>query len=288
MGSGAGSFSFLDVDTVLAAQRLFDEGARLLAGKPVLERRWRHARMSMDRATYVRYRDLLRQWQGQGKDPADFPLDRQAVAARVRQTWTEQIAMRIRPGRQQAERARMEAELTHYTSLPAVVPPPAKFRDLPRNRVFDFTADLTRNWKEIVQVVKDPEAESGIANRLSFPNRGGKKHALEKYKLPMPWGLYAPKTKTFVTRSVIKPEDVPGPGYHWYSMGRHEIGPSYYLYFFWSWIIQLDLESVVDPENPHRQFEVWARIKFTGPAFPHGKPDQPNAIFVERVVLIAQ
>ena len=49
-----------------------------------------------------------------------------------------------------------------------------------------------------------------------------------------------------------------------------------------SWIIQLDLEAAVDPARPDRRFNVWARIKFTGPAFPHGRPEDPNAIWVER------
>jgi hypothetical protein len=43
---------------------------------------------------------------------------------------------------------------------------------------------------------------------------------------------------------------------------------------------------VVDPENPDAEFDIWARIKFEGPAFPHGQPEDKNAICVERVVLV--
>ena len=33
-------------------------------------------------------------------------------------------------------------------------------------------------------------------------------------------------------------------------------------------------------------FEVWARIKFEGPRFPHAKPGDKDAIYIERVVLV--
>jgi hypothetical protein len=101
----------------------------------------------------------------------------------------------------------------------------------------------------------------------------------------MPWGLYAPATKTFMTSATIRPEEVPGPGYHWYRFGTHTIPPSCYLYFFWSWIIQLDLDSILSPGGGDESFTIWASIRFTGPDFPHGKADEPNAIWVERVVL---
>jgi hypothetical protein len=173
------------------------------------------------------------------------------------------------------------------TARKAYVPFPEKFRELPPGTVFDFTADASRNWKDIVKVVPDPEAESGITNRLEFPTAiDTDQHPVERYRLPMPWGLYDQLNKKSGGGGVIKPEDVPGPGYHWYKLGTFKVGPSYYLYFFWSWIIQVDIDSVVDPEKPDQEFDIWARIKFEGPSFPHGKPGQRDAICVERVVLV--
>ena len=111
---------------------------------------------------------------------------------------------------------------------------------------------------------------------------------MEKYKLPMPWGAYDPARKRGLGSTSIKPEDVPGPGYHWYKLGTLPITPSAYVYFFWSWIIQFPVDAVVDPDHPDQKFEVWTRIKFNGPGFPHGKPGEENAISVERVVLVMQ
>ena len=284
MSPAPSAFKFLDLPTVLGAQRLFDAGAKAVAHDPVLSRRLRHARLSLDRATYVRLRDLAREWRASGRQGA-LPVDVDAIVARVRRTWTEEARARLPAARCAESLADMEAELARYTTLPVVVELPQRFRQKPAGTVFDLTADMTRNWRGIVTVVKDPEAESGIANRLAFPNKQPKEHPLEKYRLPMPWGLYVPRTKTSLASGVIRAEDVPGPGYHWYHLGTHAIPPSCYLYFFWSWIIQQDLEAVVDPDHPERRFDIWARIKFTGPAFPHGRAGEANAIWVERVVL---
>jgi hypothetical protein len=38
--------------------------------------------------------------------------------------------------------------------------------------------------------------------------------------------------------------------------------------------------------DPDRKFEVWVRIKFTGPGYPFGKKDEPDAFFIERVMLV--
>jgi len=98
--------------------------------------------------------------------------------------------------------------------------------------------------------------------------------------------LYDPARKKGLGSARIKHEDVSGPGYHWYKLGTFQITPSAYVYFFWSWIIQFRVDAVVDPDRPGQEFDVWARVKFEGPGFPHGQPDDANAICVERVVLV--
>jgi hypothetical protein len=143
---------------------------------------------------------------------------------------------------------------------------------------------MTRNWVDLAKVVKDPEAESGIANKLDL-TADGVDHP-ERYALPMPWGLHAAVDKMTIGGSAIKPEDVPGPGYHWYKMGTFAIVPGTYVYFFWSWIIQLEIDNAFDPAEPGAKFEVWSRVKFEGPQFPHARVGKTNAIYVERLVLV--
>jgi len=287
MGTSISGMGYLDWPFLRAAHRLFDQAEVAVHRNPVLLRRVRHARLPVDRATLAVWRRMVQGWQREGHTPTSFPLDRSVVAERCRKTWHEQIDIRFPPSRRPKEKEKADAEIAQWTALPAYVALPARFRNLPADRVYDFTADVFRNWKNIVQVVKDPEAESGITARLEFPTRiDTDRHPLEKYKLPMPWGLYQPSTKKFIAGRRIRPEDVPGPGYHWYRFGSAAIHPTEYLYFFWSWIIQVDLDSVIDPGAPDATYTIWARIKFEGPAFPHGDPNKPNAICVERVVLV--
>jgi len=42
----------------------------------------------------------------------------------------------------------------------------------------------------------------------------------------------------------------------------------------------------VPKSEPNDRFDIWARIKFEGPDFPHGEEGQKNAICVERVVVV--
>ena len=72
---------------------------------------------------------------------------------------------------------------------------PEKFRALPKGTVHDYIATMTRNWADVVKVVKDPEAETGIANKLDLT--ADYVDGREKYVLPMPWGLYATVDKKF-------------------------------------------------------------------------------------------
>ena len=41
-------------------------------------------------------------------------------------------------------------------------------------------------------------------------------------------------------------------------------------------IVVATMDTGVDPDHPDQKFEVWARIKFDGPGFPHGKPGEES------------
>ena len=287
MGNNAQKYRYLDLDFVRAAHAIFDQADAAAAHDAALLQRVRHARLSLDRATLLRARSLMSNWVAAGHTPETLPLDRHAIALRAKQTWHAEIDRRWAKSRHARERDRADTELNAQLARKAYIPVPAKFRDLPPGSVFDYTADATRNWRGIVKVVPAPDTETGITNRLEFPpSINAAKHPVERYKLPMPWGLYDQVRKRGIGGSRIKPDDVPGPGYHWYKMGAFKIVPSTYLYFFWSWIIQVDVDDVAEPDDPDAKFDVWARVKFEGPAFPHGTAAQKNAISVERVTLV--
>ena len=274
-------YTYLTLDFLRQAQASFDEAETSVQGDALLLRRVRHARLPVDRACLVLWGKLMREWRASDGRPEEIPLDRDVIAARCRETWLAQIDLRIPPSQHAAELAKVDAELTPLLARPAVVRLPQRFRDLAPKDVFDFTAEQSSNWKDQAKRIPDAEAESGITNRLELSDQ-----EMEKYKLPMGWGAYAPKGKKSLGSATIRPEQVPGPGYHWYKLPPVSVPPSTYVYFFWSWIIQFPIESAGDSAQPEEKFEVWANIKFEGPGFPHGKPEQNNAISVERVIVV--
>ncbi len=276
-------FYYIDLETLLKAYELFERGKDKITGEPVLERRWRHAMLSMDRLAYMQFRRLVSEWTGMGYAPEEFPLDLEEILSRFKKTFYEQVKMRIIPERRDEETTKIGKELALYGILNRTSVP-EKFRDVPGGRFFDITADFSHYHRGIVKMVEDSEAESGFASRLDFPNSGGAAHSLENHNLPIEWGIYSRKLRT-VNRSYISEDDVPGPGYNWYKMGVFNIGPSSYIYLL-GWILQKDVTGIYDAEDPGREYEVWARIKFEGPAFPYGAEGEADAISVERVILV--
>lgn len=281
MGALPSQYRYLDIDFVPEAMALFDEAEKVAAGDPTLLRRVRHARLPLDRAAVILFPQLVKQWTQAGHPPERIPLDREAIAARYKNTWYEQIDFRIPETQRVNERLEAERELHRYLGIRANVSIPDRFRDIPLARIFQFTPEDMRNWQDIVRRVPDPDLGNQLTGRLELSDED-----MKKYALPMAWGLYDVENKRGAASGAIRAEDVPGPGYHWYKLATCPIGPTYYLYFFWSWIIQIDVDGALDVEHSDQPFDLWANIKFEGPGFPHGTPNQKNAICVERVVLV--
>jgi len=85
---------------------------------------------------------------------------------------------------------------------------------------------------------------------------------------------------------VINAADIPGPGYHLYKGPRFLLFPGTYLYLTKSWQFQQQLTSLYHEDKPKEIWEAYVSAKFTGPAYPHGKTDEPNAVSIDRVVLL--
>ncbi len=278
------SLSYLKPLFVNRAHQLFDQAEKAAGTNAMLVRRVRHARLPLDRASVHLYLRLAADWQAAGRAANQMPPNRTDVARRAMNTWIEQAHLRLPAGAQEEEEFRAIADLRRYAMPADKASLPEKFRNLPTYSLFDYTAPMSRNADGTVKIVKDPEAETGLADKLDLT--ADYVELKEKYTLPMPWGLYGPANKTFAGSSAIKAQDIPGPGYHWYKMGEFAIAPSFYIYFFWSWIIQFDIENAYNPVNPTQKFEVWAKVKFTGRRFPYTRPNESDAIFVERAVLV--
>jgi hypothetical protein len=109
---------------------------------------------------------------------------------------------------------------------------------------------------------------------------------LEEYNKDLSWGVHSQALGKALKSAALQWKDVPGPGYHWYKLGSSKLTEDCYLYFFPSWSVQYNLGIACNPMTPDMEYEIWAKIKFTGPDFPHGKAGETNAISIERVVVL--
>ncbi len=275
-------YNYLSPDFLLRANAIFDEAERAAGANTVLQRRVRHARMPLDRYINLFYRTLARQWGKAGYPAEKLPFDRDKISARSLQSWNEQIDLRLPEINRAGERTIAANEVKKLTTGSLYADKiPAKFREISASKLTVYGPRDTRNYADHAKVVADTQTELGEATRFEFADA-----EVERYKLPMPLGIYDIVGKKELVSDFIEPEDIPGSGYHWYQLNDVTLPSNAYIYFFWSWYIQIDLNSDFDEENPQQQFEVWVNLKFEGPMFPHGKVEDKNAISLERVVLV--
>jgi hypothetical protein len=287
-GAPAKAFSHLTYDVISKAQALFDEGERRLGDDSVRQRRWRHARLSLDRSTLIRSRILVREFMLTHPGAA-YPIDSQAVANRIRQTWTEQAKLRVRDTLLADELGVMESWLAQYgiPVNPKAFILPDKFKDVtPASRVYDFTFEDAMLYQGRPQLVGDPDSLSGRVVRMEFANPATDKQKVDNYLLPQQFGIYSDaKSKGFCV-GTITPAMVTHPGYEWYHLGQTRLAPDAVFYTWWSWEVQEGIGSAYDRDHPDAEFDVWLRMKVTGPQFPCGKPDETNAYYLDRLVLV--
>ena len=100
------------------------------------------------------------------------------------QSWNEQIDLRTAPGEQATERKTAETEVKVLTAEPVDVQPPAKFRNLPPLDVTTLGTSGMRLFAGQTKILPDATLESGTTARFEIPDA-----EIEKYKLPMPWGV---------------------------------------------------------------------------------------------------
>ena len=287
MGGSPLAAQYLDMDFLRQAEAIFDRAETACKGDPVLLKRVRHARLPVDRAVLVLFPRLMNRWIGDGNTAETHALRPRCHRRRAR---------RRRGSPRPTSACRREANATTRRRRPRPRLPPSRrggpMCRYPRGsatsrRARSSTSPPRRRATGPTSAKSSPTPRPSAASpTASYSAMTTRSRASDKYGLPIAWGLYDQIGKKQPVGGAIKAEDVPGPGYNWYKLGTSRIGPSFYLYFFWSWIIQIDVDSIADPKHPDQQFDVWAKIKFEGPAFPHGKAADRNAINVERIVFV--
>ena len=271
-------YSHLDFDTVYASQKLFDEGEKILADDPARLRRWRSARLSLDRATLLLRVELMREYFRKNGTLANFPFDIKAVKDRIEKQYPMELE-KVRKKEVEKVSGLFKAELERYngTITEKTLTVPEKFKNLPQEDVFDFPIYKATTHDPAVKVVDDPESISGQVLCYERDKFEQKKY----YTFPLPYGVYSRKTRLSVIKGKLPAKDVK-PGYNWYHLGTGKITPESYFHFFGSWDYQQYFSTMTDTVS---EFEFHLHLKFTGKVF-GGKAEDKNAIYIDRLVLV--
>jgi hypothetical protein len=272
-------FTYLTRDFYVEAEEIYDRASKKVATDPVLLHRVNRARFSVDHALLMSFQNLMSEWVRAGNKPEAFPFDRSKVADRQLQAQYDEINLQLPEAERAAERNAATFHTAKWNNGPTYIPVPAKFSEVPFDKLKIYEARQTRNHADQAGVINDPQAEGGQATRYEIPET--------EQKMPMAWGIYEFIGRKNLLENYIKPEEVPNAGYNWYKMGDVKLeNNTAYLFFSWSWTVQVDLDNLYDPQNPQQQYEVWANLKMEGPAFPHGKAEDKNALLIERLVFV--
>jgi hypothetical protein len=277
--SGLPQYSYLTPAFLRQANHIFNQAAASVADDATLSKRVRNARSSVDYAILMLYPKLQKNWTDAGNSVSTMPLNRALIARRLLQTRKEQIDLWYPPEAREAKLKPIEDQINNLATVPLQVPLPDRFKSIPSTDIFVY--DFRDADPAYSDFFHDPAAPSQIVKRILIPDSQAK-----KYKLPMPVGVYAKQQAKTLLTTEIKPEDVSGPGYHWYKIGTVAPTSSSYVFFTWSWHIQTYISDVANAHNPNQQYDVWANIKLDGPLFPYGDPKDKNAVLVDRVVLV--
>jgi len=284
-------FRLFDYAFAREAQTCFDEAEAAVQDDPELRGRIRDLRLHLDLATVAWRNDIVRDYLSQGNKWEDYPFRLPVLRQRLRETLSHtthpylrgQVAVYRETGEDQwAVTFEPVIELLKpyvetVCSGKEYAPLPEQFRDLPAERLIDLTG-ATFGWNSSAgpEVVVDPEAALGLAARR-----------LGEQELPMPIGVYSlSQDPPLNLAETIQPDDIPGPGYHWYKGPRFAPGEWTYVYLTQSWRFQEHLWTEYDPRHPQQEWEVYVSMKATGPAYPHGQEGEPNGVWFDRMILV--
>lgn len=259
-----GQFRHLTPEFLAQCHNLFDAAEGAVADDDTLLQRVRIARMSVDRATLMIH--------GIAPGNAGESPDLDGVIDRYQQTWDRAIEERIAQKREAAVRPFVDdfTEIARSLEPPAALPD--ELPDADPDQVVQI-GPLVVQRKGETEVVPDREAPMGIA--ATRPTSAD---------LPFRIGAYAWDERKMIARREMTPDEIPSSGYDLYHIGDGALTASSSIWVTRSWRMTVPLETAFDAANPDRQFEIYASMRFEGPAY--NQPGEENRVFVGRIILV--
>lgn len=260
----AGEYRFLTPGFLVASQKTFEQAEEVVLNDPVPLLRVRQSRMSLDHGSVLFWRKI-----------AAIPnsgLKYEEIASRYRDTYQKTIE-KMPQNREKVSRY-VEDFLKLRSMMNSLKPLPAPLNEISEEKVQQVTPDLASYWYEATIEKKDPDSAAGIAGTVETEG-----------KLPFNLGYYDLITKRQLHRNITENE-ISSSGYNLYKIGRTTLNEQCYVWISLSWAIQIPVSAFYDVQNPKKEWDIYASLRFEGPTYPHGEKGTVDRVFVDRVVLV--
>ncbi len=274
---------YLNTDTVLKAEALFNKGLKAVEGNAVFTRRIEHARTALDRFIVLRYSRLA------ATDKA-FPIARDTAIKRLVDSLNAQIELRhaqnwdtlTDPAASQIKKYLKLAESGETQLLPL----PEELKNLPEGSYTQLTSDaFTLTPGAGFKLVSDKDSPVKQVAIVSKDETGINwdrfEVSIEKNKA-LTVGIYD-KNSRWTQMFKIETKDIAADKYKLYCFPNLQIEPDSYLFFFDSWELQCDVSSAI-AEDKNARYDLYISAKFEGPSVA-GDPTKTDAIYVDRIII---
>jgi len=283
-----------DLDFVRKGQELFDKAETAVQDEPTSLKRVKTARAWLDVGTLY-FRSALRgEFLRNGGKLEDFPYQTAALKQRVLSALgqTENLFWRVlypfptRKGGRGPRKEGVEHAANYLDSLcrgKDYSPLPAQFRSVEPDRILDIPGHHIKPGRRY-QVVVDPDSAFGLA--ISGEHDDEMPFCMGVYDQTARRGLVGRRLNERDVGVSVDDQAIVGSGYHLYKLGRTIVTPRCFVWLTKSWQIQQPLDMLHDPTRMDEQWDIYVSIKLTGPAYPHGRPDEKNALYFDRMILV--
>ena len=262
---GGGSYSHLDLQTVLKAHELFAQGRVLLKDNAELLKRWDLAALSLDRATLWRLLQLQNEWFRMGKNAADFPIkDLKAIHSRAKKVHFRYVnelnAITKQNPRVKTAHKKLLASLeSEYAQLDGIISAfnkkvelPAQFSSIDPARIYLI---LPQQFSK-AKLVDSPDALTGKA--VQFFKQNAKKTA--KIKFPLRMEHFDYHAWKGATAGWLGLNQFDNNDYIWFRFGRLNNVTSSALFAVNTWALLCSFGDAYAPDGINN-FDAWIRMK---------------------------
>ena len=266
----------LSVDNLVRWTSLFDKMEANLADDDAARHRVRQVRYSVDIEVLSKWKKIASAGGLGGRVAAEF---RDRLVAMVERSFSERMPS---PSNQWAKDniAGMRSkwleriEGAYLRAISPRLPLPPEFEKVPEGGRLEFFPDST------VPSVKMEDAAYGFAMHESRSEDSHRKN-------PFRFGVfdYGAVTRPLIARAVEKTEIVPDE-FRLYKVGRTKIPSNKCRYWnSYSWRMRSSLTDAYKP-GVETEWDVYASLKFTGPAYSEKSVSAKSDVFLDRVVLM--